>query len=75
MEFIKQGFIILCKEAEEYDGYFAEEEGELTYNIEKAHVFFNEDVTRKFINSYDKPEDFTYKPVEITYIVKNLRLA
>lgn len=77
MEFKTQAFIVICKEPDKYDGYFPSKNDTdyLTNDIEQAEIFYNEATTREFISEYDEPEDYTYKPIEIIYRIKNLKLS
>lgn len=77
MQFTKNGFIVICKEPDECEGYFASKDdcGYLTCYIEEAEVFLTEEKAKEFINEYDIPELYVYKPVEIVYTIKNIKIS
>lgn len=75
MEFVKNGFIVICKEPKVEGEHFAEIEGENIENIFEAAIFFSEEEVKDFISVYDEPEEYIYKPIEVTYKIKNLKLS
>lgn len=76
MDFKSYGFVVICKEPNENEGYFSSkvDDGFLTTEIEDAKIFKSEKDIEEFISDYDDPDIYTYKPIEITYRIKNLKL-
>ncbi len=74
MEFIRNGFIIIPKEPEEDGGYFADRYDGFTEDIANAMIFQSQTDVENELEHYDNPTDYIFKPIEIKYKIKNLKL-
>lgn len=77
MKFYENGFIILRKEInDEEEGYFLELDTDgYTEILLDAYIAFDEKDAKEQIQTLNNPSNHIYKPIQITYDIKDLKLG